>query len=195
MGGRKKVSAGDLERKDRMNWLRSLNGALAKIERFIISVSIIGMTIILLGNVAARSIFNNSWTFAEEVGQFFIIIVTFVGLSYCARQGRHLKMTAIVEFLPIKVRKGIVLLITSSTALLLFYLCYLSIDYVLTLYTLERVTPALRVPLYLIHLFIPLGFLFAGIQYLTELRLNIKHEEIIDGTADPDLKEKGAGEK
>lgn len=172
-----------------MGWLRKLNQFQAIIERWIISISIIGMTIVLLGNVAARSIFNNSWTFAEEVGQFFIIIVTFIGLSYCARQGRHLKMTAIVEFLPVKVRKGIVLLITSSTAILLFYLCYLSIDYVITLYTLDRVTPALRIPLYIIHLFIPLGFLFAGIQYVTELGLNLKHKEIIDGTEDSDLKE------
>lgn len=174
-----------------MNWLKKLNKVQATIEKWIISLSIIGMTIVLLGNVAARSIFNNSWTFAEEIGQFFIIIVTFIGLSYCARQGRHLKMSAIVEFLPLKVRKGIVLLITSSTALLLFYLCYVSIDYAMTLYTLDRVTPALRIPLYLIHLFIPLGFFFAGIQYLMELRLNIKHKEIIDGTADPDLEKKG----
>lgn len=170
-----------------MSWLRKINNFQAIIERWIISVSIIGMTVILLGNVAARSIFNNSWTFAEELGQFFIIIVTFIGLSYCARQGRHLKMTAIVEFLPVKIRKGIVLLITASTALLLFYLCYLSIDYVMTLYTLERVTPALRIPLYIIHIFIPVGFLFAGLQYVTELRLNLKHKEIIDGTEDPDL--------
>lgn len=37
---------------------------LDRIEEFILSYSLIIMAIVLIGNVAARSIFNSSWTFA-----------------------------------------------------------------------------------------------------------------------------------
>lgn len=52
-----------------------------------------------------------------------------------------------------------------------------------------RTTPALQVPYYLVSIFIPLGFFFAGIQYAMEAVLNIRHKELIDGTQDPILTE------
>ncbi|WP_175559219.1 TRAP transporter small permease [Sediminibacillus albus] len=175
-----------------MNLFRKLDKIQAGIERWIIICAIFGMTLILLANVFARTI-GNSLTFAEELGQFFIIIVTFIGLSYCARRGRHLKMTAIVEFLPFKVRKILVLIITATTSLLLFYLFYLSADYTITLYQLGRVTAALRFPVYLITLFIPIGFFFSGVQYLREFWLNYRYkDEMIDGTEDPTWKREEA---
>ena len=173
-----------------MNWLRRIDRFQAKVESWMISFAMIAITLVLLGNVVARSVFNNSWTFAEEVGQFVIILITFVGLSFCARWGRHLKMTAIVEFLPHKVRKAIVIFATIFTSILLFFLCYLSINYVLILIETGRTTPALQIPYYIFSLFIPLGFFFAGIQYAMEAILNIKHKELIDGTQDPVLEEK-----
>lgn len=136
----------------------------------------------LLANVVARSLFNSSLSFAEEVGQFFIILVTFVGVSYCARWGRHLKMTALVELLPFRVRKILVLFVTLTTSLLMFYLAYLGVQYVWQLYTFERVTPALRIPMYVIIVFVPIGFLFGGIQYIHEFVLNVRSNDIIDGT-------------
>ncbi|MBR7552655.1 TRAP transporter small permease [Allobacillus sp. GCM10007491] len=172
-----------------MNWLRKMDRIQAKVEGWMISYALIAITLVLLGNVIARSVFNNSWTFAEEVGQFLIILITFVGLSFCARWGRHLKMTAIVEFLPYKVRKALVIFVTIFTSILLFYLSYLSVQYVFILMETGRTTPALQVPYYLVSIFIPLGFFFAGIQYAMEAVLNIRNKELIDGTQDPILKE------
>ncbi|WP_181349041.1 TRAP transporter small permease [Thalassobacillus sp. CUG 92003] len=175
-----------------MRWLQKVDHIQSLLEKWIISWSVIGMTVVLIGNVIARSLLGDSWTFAEEVGQFFIVLVTFVGLSYCARRGRHLKMTAIVEMLPFKVRKGLVIVITISTSILLFYLSFLAIQYTWLLYDMGRVTPALRVPLYLVTLFVPLGFFFGGIQYLREGWLNIKYKQaVIDGTQDPNWSEQG----
>lgn len=174
-----------------MHWLKRIDQLIMRVEKWMISWSIIGMTVILLANVVARSIFNNSLSFAEEVGQFFIILVTFIGVSYCARWGRHLKMTALAELLPYKVRKGIFILITITTSILMFYLSYLGVRYVGQLFMFERMTPALRLPMYLIILFVPIGFFFGGIQYLHECYLNIRYKEMIDGTQDESLKEGG----
>ena len=159
-----------------------VNRVLGKAEQAILSYSVIFMTLILVGNVISRTIFQASWTFAEETGQFFIIIITFIGVSYAARKGRHLRMSALFELLPQKGQKGLTLVITLGTSLTLFYLTYLSSEYVLTVYELQRVTPALRVPVYLIAAFIPFGFFFGGLQYLQQFVQNVKQEEVILAT-------------
>ncbi len=166
-----------------MEWLKKIDRGQAILEKWIISWSIIGMTLVLLANVISRSLFGNSLTFAEEVGQFFLILVTFVGLSYCARNGRHLKMTALVEMLPFRLRKYLVIFVTFSTSILLFFLTYYGLKYTLFLYDIDRVTPALRLPLYIIILFVPLGLFFGAIQYAYEGFLNIRYKNhMIDGT-------------
>ncbi|UOQ44170.1 TRAP transporter small permease [Halobacillus salinarum] len=166
-----------------MEWLKKWDRGQTLVEKWIISWSIIGMTVVLLANVIARSFLGNSLTYAEEVGQFFLILVTFVGLSYCARNGRHLKMTAFVEMLPFRFRKYLVIFTTFSTSGLLFFLTYYGVRYTWFLYDVERVTPALRFPLYLIMLFVPLGLFFGAVQYAYEGYLNIRYaNRMIDGT-------------
>ncbi|MBF0705129.1 TRAP transporter small permease [Guptibacillus hwajinpoensis] len=177
---------------------QKVNRVLGKAEQAILSYSVIFMTLILVGNVISRTVFQASWTFAEETGQFFIIIVTFIGVSYAARKGRHLRMSALFELLPKKGQKVLTLVITLLTSLTLFYLTYIAFEYVWTVHELERVTPALRVPVYLVAAFIPIGFFFGGLQYLHQFVLNMKHEEIILATEkeeefQSELEERGDG--
>lgn len=46
-----------------------------KVEKMILSYAVLFMALILIGNVVSRSIFNRSWTFAEESGQFLVLLV------------------------------------------------------------------------------------------------------------------------
>jgi C4-dicarboxylate transporter, DctQ subunit len=147
-------------------------------EKFVISFSVIMMSIILIGNVISRSVFNRSWTFAEETGQILVVAITFVGLSYAARQSRHISMSAVFDLLSDKYKKIFMLIISSVTALAMFYLGYLAFHYTLSVYELGRVTPALRLPMYLVTAFIPLGFILGGFQYLKTFVINLKEKEI-----------------
>lgn len=162
--------------------LQRVDDFFAMLERVVISYSIILMTLILIGNVASRSIFNESWTFAEETGEFFVVVITFIGISYAARKGRHLSMTAILELLSFRAKKTVMIIISAFTSLLLFYLAYLSASYMVTVEDLQRVTPALRIPLYILIGVMPIGFLAGGIQYLRTFLRNVKRKGIHEGT-------------
>lgn len=61
------------------------NKFVTRIEEAILGYSVILMAIILIGSVISRTVFNRSWTFSEEVGQTLTIIVTFLGVGYCAK--------------------------------------------------------------------------------------------------------------
>ncbi|MCR6096252.1 TRAP transporter small permease [Salipaludibacillus agaradhaerens] len=159
-----------------------LDDLFAKSEKIIISYSIIMMTVILLGNVLSRTIFNSSWAFAEELAQFFVLIVTFIGLSYAARHGRHLSMTALLEWMPYNSRKIVMSVITVTTAILMGYLTYLSFLFMFTVADLQRVTPALRIPMYFLVAVMPIGFFLTSIQYVRTFLRNVRKHSIHEGT-------------
>jgi len=158
--------------------MRSLRKQILKIEEFILSSSIIIMAIILIGNVISRSIFNKSWSFAEEIGQLLVISTTFIGVSYCAKKGKHISMSALFDLCNIKTKKIMMFVITLLTSLILFYLAYVTLIYTIKINELGRVTPALRIPFSYFSIFMPIGFFLGGIEYFQTFILNIQKKEI-----------------
>lgn len=165
-----------------MKLFTKLDDLLTKIEELILSYSVIIMAIILIGNVISRTIFSKSWTFAEEVGQALVLIVTFVGIGYGAKKGRHISMSAFFDLLPEKFQKIFMYIISSVTAIAMFVLTYLSIQYVQKVYTLGRVSPALRFPMFLLYIFVPVGFFLGGVQYVLIFIKNIKEKDVYIST-------------
>ncbi len=178
-----------------MEGLAKFNGYIKKFEEFILSYSILLMTIILVANVIGRLVFNYSLKFAEEAGSMLTIIVTFIGISYCARVGRHIIMTVFFDIMPPKGKKLFLYISSSFTTVCLFFLTYLSTNYIMGVYATGRVTPALGLPMWLPYLFVPLGFLLGAFQYLIILLMNITDktnyhtciDPIPDETADPEI--------
>ncbi|MGO1469353.1 MAG: TRAP transporter small permease [Tissierella sp.] len=162
-----------------MDLIKKIDRVVEKVEAFILSSSIILMATILIGNVIARRVFNNSWTFAEEVGQLLVVIVTFMGLGYGVRKGQHVNMSAIIDIAPRKGKKIMAIFIAFISMVTMFFFAYLSYKYTLTVIARGRVTPALEMPRYFTTMFLPIGFTLGGIQYLINLVLNLTNKDDI----------------
>ena len=146
---------------------------VTKLEELCLAWGVLGMAALTIANVIGRAVFGHSLAFAEEISQFLIVFVTFLGLGYAAGKGRHIRMTALFDQLPERGRKAVMMLICGTTSLLLFYLAYLGVSYSLTtVRELGSVSPALRVPLWIVYLAAPLGFVLGGIQYALALYRN-----------------------
>ena len=142
------------------------------------AVGIILMAVNTITNVISRFIFNHSIIFAEELNSTFILLVTFAGMGYAARHGRHIRMSAIYDHMPDKVRKVLMITITAVTAMFMLLLAYYSVQYLISIYSKGRIMPALGVPVYVIYLWVPIGFFITGIQYALTAVKNIKEKEI-----------------
>jgi TRAP-type C4-dicarboxylate transport system permease small subunit len=155
-------------------FIRSLNIAdagIARFEAFVLAWGVILMAVNSIANVIGRFMFNQSLYFSEELNRFLIVLITFVGLGYAARKGRHIRMSAFYDQLGDRGKKILMILIAAITGAFMFLLAYYSYLYVERVARLGRVTPALQVPLYLTYLWIPVGFVITGIQYwLTVVR-------------------------
>ena len=91
--------------------------------------------------------FNQSIYFSEELNEFLIVIVTFMGLGYATRKGIHIRMSAIYDALPIKIRKGLMVVIAATTAVVMGVLAWYAFEYVQKVASRGRITPALQLPL------------------------------------------------
>ena len=171
--------------------LDSIDRRIAKLEEFIMATGIILMAINTIINVISRFIFNHSIIFAEELNSTFILLVTFAGIGYAARHGRHIRMSAIYDHLPDKARKILMTVIVAVTAFFMLFLAYYSVQYIFHVYSKGRVMPALGVPVYIIYLWVPVGFFITGVQYALTTVKNIRKKEIYLST---NLKEHEAQE-
>lgn len=167
--------------------------AVRAVEEAVLSTSILVIAGLTILNVFTRSLAGVSLAFTEEVSQFLIILVTFVGLSYAAGKGRHIRMTALYDLLPLAGRRWLMIFISATTAVLLLILCGYSIRYAHTLKALGTVSPALQVPFYLVYASAPLGLGLAGLQYLLTTGRNLASKDKVylsyDETDDYDVAE------
>nr|WP_293948005.1 TRAP transporter small permease [Sneathiella sp.] len=151
---------------------------IGRVEAVILAVGVLLMAVNTVGNVIGRFIFQYSFFFTEEVNSIIIILITFAGIGYAARHGRHIRMSAIYDALPTRTRKIMMILITIITAMTMFALCYFSIGYIMKVAASGRVLPALQIPVYMTFLWVPVGFAVTGIQYALTTVKNILEKDV-----------------
>lgn len=158
-----------------LNWV---DKGIARFEWFVLSWGVLIMAANSIANVIGRFVFNQSIYFSMELNQFLMVLITFIGLGYAARQGRHIRMSAIYDQLPDMGRKALMIIISLVTAAIMFTLAYYSVSYVHRLFELGKVTSSLRAPLWITYLWVPVGFVITGIQYLLTIYQNLRSPEV-----------------
>lgn len=163
---------------------------ISKLEAIILSMGVLLMALNTVANVIARFVFGDSIMFSGELNRILIIMITFAGIGYAARHGRHIRMSAIYDALPVGGRKALMIVIALFTSLVMFFLCYYAMIYIIDLQSKGRVLPSLQMPIWIIYVWVPLGFLVTGIQYLLTAIKNLTSRDVylstgvIDGYKD-----------
>lgn len=155
---------------------------ISKFEKFMLGIGVIAMALNTIAAVVSRFIFNDAIIFTDELNMIFIVLVTFAGLSYAARKGRHIRMSAIYDLFNPRLRKIFMIIISAITAGFMFFLSYYAILYIDSIYSSGRILPALGIPAYLIYLWVPIGFIITGLQYFSTIVKNIKEKEVYIST-------------
>lgn len=156
---------------------------IARIEAVMLAAGVLLMAVNTCINVIARFVFGEGLFFSGEINRILIILITFAGLGYAARHGRHIRMSAIYDTLPTKARKVLMIVIALFTAAVMFFICYFSVEYIQTMYSRGRVLPALGIPIWIIYIWVPVGFAITGIQYVLTAIKNIMARDVYLSTA------------
>lgn len=168
-----------------MKTILKINNFIVKLEEVIIAASILIISLVLIGNVLGRLIFDKGIYATEEIGQYCIYAITFIGLSYAVTTGKHINMLGLFDMAPKKLQKIDTFLISGVTAATMGVLTGISFKYVSTLQMMGKVSINLQVPMYIVVAVISLGFLSATLQYILIFIKNIQSDEIYLGLEKP----------
>ncbi len=160
-----------------------LDNGIARLEAFLLAAGVLLMAGNTVANVVGRFIFGSSIQATEEINRILIILITFAGISYAARHGRHIRMTAFFDMMPPKARKALMIVIALVTAGFMFALCWYSWGYMMTQYGRGRVLSSLQIPVWITLVWVPVGFFMTGLQYLLTAIKNILSPDIYLSTS------------
>lgn len=154
-----------------------------------IGVILLGlMTVILFAQVIMRHVFNNSLVWSEELARYIFVWLIYLGISYGAKQMRHIKIEAALGMFPKILRPYITLLgnlLFLAYAIIIIYTGY---DLVQRQLRLGQVSPALNIPFAIVYAAPVIGFIFTALR---QIQLIITHD--IKMIRNPELLEKGDG--
>lgn len=159
-------------------FLGTIDSAISRIESVMLAVGVLLMATNTIANVVGRFVFQSSLFFSEELNRILIILITFAGISYAARQGRHIRMSAIYDAMPPKIRKFMMIVISLFTAIVMFGLCYYAVQYIGTQASRGRVLPSLQIPVWWTLVWVPVGFFMTGMQYFLTAVKNMTAKDI-----------------
>ncbi|MEX0431057.1 TRAP transporter small permease [Spiribacter insolitus] len=160
-----------------------LDTFLARLEAVILALGVLLMATNTIANVVGRFALGQSIFFSGEINRILIIMITFAGIGYAARHGRHIRMSAIYDAFPVYGRKVLMIVIALFTSATMFFLLYFSVWYIIDVRESGRVLPALGFPIWTIYVWVPLGFGITGIQYLLTAIKNLREKDVYLSTA------------
>ncbi len=160
------------------SFLGAVDTIISNVEAVILALGVMLMAINTCVNVIARFGFGKGLFFSGEINRILIIMITFAGIGYAARHGRHIRMSALYDALPVTGRKFLMIIISFVTSVVMFFLCYYSVLYIAGLYEKGRILPALGLPIWIIYLWVPVGFAVTGIQYFLTAIKNITSKDV-----------------
>jgi TRAP-type C4-dicarboxylate transport system permease small subunit len=134
------------------------------------------LTTLLIVNVIAREFFVSIY-FAEEIAEFLLIFVTFVGVSYGVRKARHIRMGAFFDMMNPRLEKVFMIIIAVISAVVMFIMAFTAYEYVMAAMNRGHETGALRLPYWIFYAIMPVGFFMAGIQYIRTIIKNLTEKD------------------
>ncbi len=150
-------------------------------------------------NVVARYAFDASLVWATELTIFLFLWSAFFGAAYCFKKDAHIAVTIILDIVPSKLAKIMLLLSHTVTIVFLLAIAYYGYQYLFLLIDLdERSIDLWDLPMWIVYLVIPIAFIFSAFRVGEKIIQIIKtpHEKVVaESEAEQVLAGMGAGAK
>jgi TRAP-type C4-dicarboxylate transport system permease small subunit len=135
--------------------LRRLEHAFVRANQALIIALMGSMALLVFVNVVTRYLFNHSIIWVEELTQYEMIWIAYLGAGLALREGRHVAVDTLQDVLPALPRRILRTLIALAMAAFLLVLTVLGLQIVA--FTWNQETPVLNVPTGAPYLAIPIG--------------------------------------
>lgn len=151
-------------------------------NRFLIIAMMAAMVVMVFANVVSRYIWNYSFIWAEELSQYLMVWITFLGAGLALREGRHVAVELLQDRLPSKTKRRMRHLV--AALIIAFLVALVVLGFQFALFAWEQETPVMNIPLGIPYLAVPLGALLLlahiGLVYRNFVDGNLEHPESLE---------------
>jgi len=115
------------------------------------------MVALVFTNVVTRYLFNNSIIWAEELSQYLMVWIAFLGAGLALREGRHVAVEMLQDKLPQRFRRnvrGVVAILMAA-----MFLTVAILGFRFAHFAMEQETPVMNISLAIPYLCVPIGAL------------------------------------
>lgn len=130
---------------------------LGNLDLSIAGAALVFLIILTFMNVVMRHVFNAPFQWIEEVQKWCFLWITYFGAGAVFRNGGHVAIDIIVDYLPAKVQKVITVLGLLITMYVLVNLFIQGSVLVEQLWRTKRTTSLLNVPYGILYISMPIG--------------------------------------
>ena len=157
---------------------------LVTANRAIIFIMMAVMATLVFVNVVARYVLNFSIIWAEEVSQYLMIWIAFLGAGLALREGRHVALELRHDFLPGTLGRKVRMAIGAVVLVFLGAVTILGFQFAVFVWNQE--TPVLNISLGIPSLAIPIGSLLFSVHLVFMFR-NFAERRYVPGYILEDL--------
>lgn len=150
-------------------------GPLAAAERWFVAANqwviilMMGtMASLVFVNVVSRYVFNASIIWVEELTQYQMIWITYLGAGLALREGRHVAVDVFQDMLPESLRRYVRYFV--GLAILAFLAALVVLGLQIVAFTWNQETPVMNIPTGVPYLGVPIGALVMALHLVLVLR-------------------------
>ena len=145
-------------------------------EEALLVVLLVLIAVIELIQVIFRNLpFVAALTWAEEFCRFCWIWSVFISLPYTIRKGSMLRVSALADVFPSKVRSAINVAVDLITTAVMLMLGVNAIDVVGKIVKSGETSSAMRWPMWMVYSVMLLGFFLSALRGLQQAAIHIRH--------------------
>jgi TRAP-type C4-dicarboxylate transport system permease small subunit len=137
-------------------------------NRAVIFLMMAMMTTLVFVNVVARYVFNFSIIWTEEISQYLMIWIAYLGAGLALREGRHVAVEMLQDRLPTALGRKVRMAVGGLVLLFLGVVTVLGFQFVAFVWQQE--TPVLNISLGIPSLAVPIGTLLFAVHLVLMFR-------------------------
>lgn len=149
---------------------------LSNLDIIVAASVLIGLILVTFSGVIMRRVFNNPYTWLEEVQMACMVWIVFAAGGAAFRTGNHVAIEMIVDLFPAKVQKFFNIFIGVVVFLVIGYLFKQSIGFINMFVSSGRATSILKIPYTYIYGIAPVSYILMLVSYVYSVVKGVKSE-------------------
>ena len=151
-----------------------IDNIISYISESIAAIGIFSGVLLAFINVVGRYVFNKSFTWASELTMYFFLWSIFFGSVYCFKKDAHISINILLEKVPAKITKVLMLISNIITLIFLLAVAYYGYKYIQLVIEIDEKSIDLEIPMWIPYLVIPVSFTFSGYRIIEKLAKIVK---------------------